>query len=116
MSLIPLDLSLMEAELTVSVTLLLHQNRTHGYSSPDLDRSQPPLFIQMLDRYVQVTGDKSILTRALPLAEVLSLIRHQSSVLKFCIERTHLVAQKSFIDGQEPFHKRDSPCIPLQRQ
>ncbi|KAF8895253.1 glycoside hydrolase family 37 protein, partial [Infundibulicybe gibba] len=34
-----------------------------------LDRSQPPLFIQMLSRYVQATGDKSILTRALPLAQ-----------------------------------------------
>ncbi|XP_006462478.1 hypothetical protein AGABI2DRAFT_206816 [Agaricus bisporus var. bisporus H97] len=34
-----------------------------------LDRSQPPLFIQMLDRYVKVTGDRSILDRALPLAE-----------------------------------------------
>jgi alpha,alpha-trehalase len=34
-----------------------------------LNRSQPPLFIQMLARYVQVTNDQSILTRALPLAE-----------------------------------------------
>ncbi|KXN82841.1 Trehalase [Leucoagaricus sp. SymC.cos] len=34
-----------------------------------LDRSQPPLFIQMLSRYVTVTGDRSILSRALPLAE-----------------------------------------------
>ncbi|KAF9568772.1 trehalase [Agrocybe pediades] len=34
-----------------------------------LDRSQPPLFIQMLARYVTVTGDRSILARALPLAE-----------------------------------------------
>jgi alpha,alpha-trehalase len=35
----------------------------------DLNRSQPPLFIQMLDRYVTVTNDTSILKRALPLAE-----------------------------------------------
>ncbi|KAF5360563.1 hypothetical protein D9756_004935 [Leucocoprinus leucothites] len=34
-----------------------------------LDRSQPPLFIQMLSRYVTVTNDTSILSRALPLAE-----------------------------------------------
>ncbi|THU99809.1 glycoside hydrolase [Dendrothele bispora CBS 962.96] len=34
-----------------------------------LNRSQPPLFIQMLHRYVTVTGDRSILDRALPLAE-----------------------------------------------
>ncbi|KAF8993496.1 glycoside hydrolase family 37 protein [Cyathus striatus] len=34
-----------------------------------LDRSQPPLFIQMLSRYVTASGDKSILQRALPLAE-----------------------------------------------
>ncbi|PFH54014.1 glycoside hydrolase family 37 protein [Amanita thiersii Skay4041] len=34
-----------------------------------LDRSQPPLFIQMLARYVATSGDKSILDRALPLAE-----------------------------------------------
>jgi len=36
----------------------------------DLDRSQPPLFIQMLSRYVTVTHDVAILNRALPLAEV----------------------------------------------
>ena len=36
----------------------------------DLDRSQPPLFIQMLSRYVTVTHDMAILNRALPLAEV----------------------------------------------
>ncbi|KAJ3518159.1 hypothetical protein NLJ89_g25 [Agrocybe chaxingu] len=35
----------------------------------DLNRSQPPLFIQMLARYVEASGDRSILTRALPLAE-----------------------------------------------
>ncbi|TFK70552.1 glycoside hydrolase family 37 protein [Pluteus cervinus] len=35
-----------------------------------LDRSQPPVFIQMLQRYVVVTGDTSVLTRGLPLAEV----------------------------------------------
>ncbi|KAF9265183.1 trehalase [Marasmius fiardii PR-910] len=34
-----------------------------------LDRSQPPLFTQMLSRYVTVTNDRNILTRALPLAE-----------------------------------------------
>ncbi|CAA7261546.1 unnamed protein product [Cyclocybe aegerita] len=34
-----------------------------------LNRSQPPLFIQMLSRYVEASGDRSILTRALPLAE-----------------------------------------------
>ncbi|KAF5315219.1 hypothetical protein D9619_007257 [Psilocybe cf. subviscida] len=34
-----------------------------------LNRSQPPLFIQMLARYVDASGDKSILQRALPLAE-----------------------------------------------
>ncbi|KAH8829448.1 trehalase [Flagelloscypha sp. PMI_526] len=34
-----------------------------------LNRSQPPLFIQMLARYVEVSGDKSILDRAVPLAK-----------------------------------------------
>ncbi|KAF8073583.1 trehalase [Lyophyllum atratum] len=34
-----------------------------------LNRSQPPLFIQMLARYVATSGDRSILARALPLAE-----------------------------------------------
>jgi len=34
-----------------------------------LNRSQPPLFIHMLGRYVAASGDNSILTRALPLAE-----------------------------------------------
>lgn len=34
-----------------------------------LNRSQPPLFIQMLARYVAVSKDTSILKRALPLAE-----------------------------------------------
>ncbi|KAJ3998822.1 glycoside hydrolase family 37 protein [Lentinula boryana] len=34
-----------------------------------LNRSQPPLFVQMLSRYVTVTNDQSILERALPLAE-----------------------------------------------
>jgi len=34
-----------------------------------LNRSQPPFFIQMLSRYVAVSGDNSILKRALPLAE-----------------------------------------------
>ena len=33
-----------------------------------LDRSQPPLFIHMLDKYVKATNDTSILERALPLA------------------------------------------------
>lgn len=34
-----------------------------------LNRSQPPVFIQMLSRYVAASGDNSILARALPLAE-----------------------------------------------
>ncbi|OAX38447.1 glycoside hydrolase family 37 protein [Rhizopogon vinicolor AM-OR11-026] len=34
-----------------------------------LDRSQPPLFIHMVYDYVNVTGDTSVLQRALPLAE-----------------------------------------------
>ncbi|RDB14875.1 Trehalase [Hypsizygus marmoreus] len=34
-----------------------------------LNRSQPPVFIQMLGRYVTASGDRSILKRALPLAE-----------------------------------------------
>ncbi|KAE9396136.1 glycoside hydrolase [Gymnopus androsaceus JB14] len=34
-----------------------------------LNRSQPPLFIQMLSRYINATNDLSILERALPLAE-----------------------------------------------
>ncbi|KAG6902407.1 hypothetical protein C0995_000333 [Termitomyces sp. Mi166 len=34
-----------------------------------LNRSQPPLFIQMLSRYVAASGDRTILRRALPLAE-----------------------------------------------
>ncbi|KAI6038228.1 glycoside hydrolase family 37 protein [Pisolithus marmoratus] len=35
-----------------------------------LDRSQPPLFINMVYDYVAVTNDTSILQRALPLAEI----------------------------------------------
>ncbi|KAH7910486.1 glycoside hydrolase family 37 protein [Hygrophoropsis aurantiaca] len=34
-----------------------------------LDRSQPPLFVHMVSDYIAATGDNSILTRALPLAE-----------------------------------------------
>jgi alpha,alpha-trehalase len=34
-----------------------------------LNRSQPPLFTHMLDRYVKATNDTGILKRALPLAE-----------------------------------------------
>ncbi|KAH7884995.1 glycoside hydrolase family 37 protein [Phlebopus sp. FC_14] len=34
-----------------------------------LNRSQPPLFVHMISDYVTVTGDTSILARALPLAE-----------------------------------------------
>jgi len=34
-----------------------------------LNRSQPPLFIHMLDQYVKATNDTDILERALPLAE-----------------------------------------------
>ncbi|OCF32704.1 alpha,alpha-trehalase [Kwoniella heveanensis BCC8398] len=33
-----------------------------------LNRSQPPMFIQMLDAYIKVTGNTTILDRALPLA------------------------------------------------
>ncbi|KAF5380644.1 hypothetical protein D9757_007005 [Collybiopsis confluens] len=36
---------------------------------PTADESTPPLFIQMLSRYVTVTNDTTILERALPLAE-----------------------------------------------
>lgn len=35
-----------------------------------LNRSQPPVFVQMLHSYVIVTGNTSILERGLPLAEV----------------------------------------------
>ncbi|EJU03036.1 glycoside hydrolase [Dacryopinax primogenitus] len=35
-----------------------------------LNRSQPPLFVHMVYTYLQTTNDSSILTRALPLAEV----------------------------------------------
>ena len=35
-----------------------------------LDRSQPPLFVHMLDKYVKATNDTAILKRALPLAEL----------------------------------------------
>ncbi|OCH84124.1 glycoside hydrolase family 37 protein [Obba rivulosa] len=35
-----------------------------------LNRSQPPLFVQMLSEYVAATNDTSILHRALPLAEM----------------------------------------------
>lgn len=34
-----------------------------------LNRSQPPLFVHMLDKYVKATNDTDILERALPLAE-----------------------------------------------
>ena len=48
----------------------------------------------MLARYVEATGDTSILTRALPLAEVfiiyyIAYIVSSDSV--FCIERTEMV-------------------------
>ncbi|KAF9781841.1 glycoside hydrolase, partial [Thelephora terrestris] len=35
-----------------------------------LNRSQPPLFSRMLDRYINATNDTTILERALPLAEL----------------------------------------------
>ena len=35
-----------------------------------LDRSQPPVFVQMVDAYVKETGNVTILGRALPLMEV----------------------------------------------
>ena len=35
-----------------------------------LNRSQPPLFLHMLDKYVKATNDTSILKRAVPLAEL----------------------------------------------
>lgn len=35
-----------------------------------LNRSQPPLFVHMLDRYIKATNDTNILERALPLAEL----------------------------------------------
>lgn len=35
-----------------------------------LNRSQPPFFIHMLDKYIKATNDTSILERALPLAEL----------------------------------------------
>ncbi|KAF9450542.1 glycoside hydrolase family 37 protein [Macrolepiota fuliginosa MF-IS2] len=59
-----------------------------------LDRSQPPLFIQMLFRYVNVTGDRSILTRALPLAEKELKWWHDNRSLNVTspfTNRTHLV-------------------------
>lgn len=34
-----------------------------------LNRSQPPMFVQMLNLYVQETGNTTILTEALPLAD-----------------------------------------------
>ncbi|KAF9781747.1 Six-hairpin glycosidase-like protein [Thelephora terrestris] len=42
-------------------------NRGHIYY---LNRSQPPLFVHMLDRYINATNDTSILERAVPLAEL----------------------------------------------
>ena len=35
-----------------------------------LNRSQPPMFVQMLNLYVQETGNTTILTEALPLADI----------------------------------------------
>ena len=35
-----------------------------------LNRSQPPLFIHMLDKYIKATNNTGILERALPLAEL----------------------------------------------
>jgi len=35
-----------------------------------LNRSQPPLFVRMLDKYVKATNNTRILERALPLAEL----------------------------------------------
>ncbi|GFZ50803.1 hypothetical protein JCM24511_08561 [Saitozyma sp. JCM 24511] len=34
-----------------------------------LNRSQPPMFVQMIDAYIKVTGNVTLLERALPLAE-----------------------------------------------
>ena len=35
-----------------------------------IDRSQPPLFVHVLDLYLNATNDTSVLERALPLAEL----------------------------------------------
>ena len=59
----------MEVVYTVCRTSFVLTN-TDSQNFLDLDRSQPPLFIQMLSRYVTVTHDMAILNRALPLAEV----------------------------------------------
>ncbi|KAJ7713002.1 trehalase [Mycena metata] len=63
-----------------------------------LNRSQPPLFIQMLARYVAASNDTSILTRALPLAER-ELLWWQTNrtvnVVSPFTNKTHAMAQYS---------------------
>ncbi|KAG1835758.1 glycoside hydrolase family 37 protein [Suillus subalutaceus] len=70
---------LIQSELydTVNATLQNFMDEIEGFGFiPNggriyyLNRSQPPLFIHMVYDYVNVTGDTSILQRALPLAEV----------------------------------------------
>ncbi|KAG1810845.1 glycoside hydrolase family 37 protein [Suillus subaureus] len=70
---------LLQSELyeTVNATLQNFMDEIAGFGFiPNggriyyLNRSQPPLFIHMVYDYVNVTGDTSILQRALPLAEV----------------------------------------------
>lgn len=69
---------LIQSELyeTVNATLQNFMDEIEGFGFiPNggriyyLNRSQPPLFIHMVYDYVNVTGDTSILQRALPLAE-----------------------------------------------
>ncbi|KAF7365668.1 Trehalase [Mycena venus] len=63
-----------------------------------LDRSQPPLFIQMLARYVTASNDTAILKRALPLAErelTFWQTKRTVNVTSPFTNKTHAMAQYS---------------------
>lgn len=69
----------------------------------------------MLSRYVAVSGDRSILTRALPLAEVsgVTLPRVSTAVPTNTLERAHLVVRQSILVCQEPLHEPDAQGLSL---
>ncbi|KAJ7162885.1 trehalase [Mycena filopes] len=67
-----------------------------------LNRSQPPLFIQMLARYVAASNDTAILARALPLAERELLFwqtNRTTPVLSPFTNKTHAMAQYRVTNG-----------------
>lgn len=64
----------------------------------------------MLYNYVTTTNDTSILTRALPLAEVPYLLPNSSTVdlrVSRRLERAFLVAQQPYHRGDQFLHEQD---------